>query len=172
MFLQKMSSWHFVIYVSSTKLVQPSAIQQWMILKDHWMPFSVWRNSSSRLIFCKNPGAFLAKIRAKLKYCDFVIFSWFRARSECYIVVWPNHKSGRFPPNAQISGRVFILLPTGSPLPLTKLGQFWPLHYPILTKCYLTARNSLQHGIHVFRRSRHILSYWASFPSSPRLIEC
>ena len=54
----------------------------------------------------------------------------------------------------------FILLPTGSPL--TKLGQFWPLlTSPGLTKCYLTAKSSLQHSIHIFRKSQKKL---ATFP--------
>ena len=51
----------------------------------------------------------------------------------------------------------FILLPTGSPL--TILGQFWPLlPSPGLTKRCLTAKSSLQHSIHIFRKSHKKLA--------------
>ena len=54
----------------------------------------------------------------------------------------------------------FILLPTGSPL--MKLGQFWPLlPSPGKTKCYMNAKSSLQHSIHIFRKSQKKL---ATFP--------
>ena len=65
----------------------------------------------------------------------------------------------------------FLLLPTGSPL--MKLGQFWPLLPPPgQTKCYLTAKSSLQHSIHIFRKSKknQQLFLWAFF-EEPRLYD-
>ena len=54
----------------------------------------------------------------------------------------------------------FILLPTGSPLP--KVGQFWPLlPSPDQTKCFLSAKRSLQHSIYILRKSKKKL---ATFP--------
>ena len=38
-------------------------------------------------IFSKNPGKIRAKIRAKLKFCDVVVFLRFRARSTRYFAV-------------------------------------------------------------------------------------
>ena len=58
----------------------------------------------------------------------------------------------------------FLLLPTGSPL--MKISQFWPLLPPPgQTKCYLTAKSSLQHSIHIFRKSKknQQLFLWAFF---------
>ena len=58
----------------------------------------------------------------------------------------------------------FLLLPTGSPL--MKLSQFWTLlPSPGQTNWYLTAKSSLQHSIHIFRKSKknQQLFLWAFF---------
>ena len=44
--------------------------------------------AESGRIFSKNPGRIRAKIRAKLKFCDSVVFLLFRARSDRYFAIW------------------------------------------------------------------------------------
>ena len=61
------------------------------------MIFSVTNSSSGLIfvkiragsgqIFSKNPGNIGVKIRAKVKFCDVVVFLRFRARSERYFAI-------------------------------------------------------------------------------------